>query len=135
MPISKGKTLLLKTGSGGSAVTVAAMRSTKFTVNGETVEITNKDSLGMRTLLDGAGVAKLSVSANGLLSGVAQSTDFINRTLSRSIDAYRLEFDNADIIEGNFQVTQFEVTGDYNGEQTYALTLESSGALTLTAAA
>lgn len=117
MPISKGRTLLLKTESGGSTVTVAAMRSTKFTINGEMVEITNKDSTGMRMLLDGAGVAKRTVSANGLLPGVAQSADFLSRTLSRSIDIYRLEFDNADIIDGNFQVTQFEVTGDYRGEQ------------------
>lgn len=134
MPLSKGRTLLLKTGSGGSAITVAAMRTTRFTVNGEVVDATHKDSAGMRTLLDGAGVAKLTISAAGLLSGQAQSTDFITRTLNRSLDAYRLEFDNADVIEGSFQLTQFEVAGDYNGEQTYSLTLESSGALSVSAA-
>jgi len=132
MPISKGRSLLLKLGTGGSAVTVAAMRSTRFTVNGETVEATNKDSNGMRLLLADGGVAKLSISANGLLSGIAQSTDLIARTLARSLDAYRLEFDNGDVIEGSFQLTSFEVTGDYNGEQTYALSLESSGALAMT---
>lgn len=134
MPISKGRSLLLKTGTGGSAVTVAAMRSTRFTVNGETVEATSKDSNGMRVLLADGGVAKVSISANGLLSGVAQSTDFISRTLARSLDSYRLEFDNGDVLEGSFQLTSFDVTGDYNGEQTYALTLESSGNLTLTTA-
>lgn len=134
MAISKGRTLLLKTGSGGGAVTVAAMRTTRFVVNGETVEITNKDSAGMRTLLDAAGAAKLTVSASGLLSGNAQATDFITKALGRTIDAYRLEFDNGDVIEGSFQTTQFEAAGDYNGEQTYSLTLESSGSLTLTAA-
>lgn len=134
MPISKGRTLLLKTGSGGAAVTVAAMRTTRFTVNGETVDATNKDSAGMRTLLDAAGAARLTIAASGLLSGSAQATDFITRTLNRSLDPYRLEFDNGDVIEGSFQATQFEAAGDYNGEQTYSLTLESSGALTLTAA-
>lgn len=134
MPISKGRTLLLKLGTGGSAVTVAAMRSTRFAVNGETVEITNKDSAGMRTLLDGAGTAKLSVNASGLLSGSAQATDFISRTLNRTLDAYRLEFDNGDVIEGSFQCVSFEATGDYNGEQTYSLQLESSGSLSVTAA-
>ncbi len=134
MPISKGRTLLLKLGSGGSAVTVAAMRTTRFTVNGETVEITNKDSAGMRTLLDGAGTAKLSVNAAGLLSGSTQATDFITRTLNRTLDAYRLEFDNGDVIEGSFQCVSFEAAGDYNGEQTYSLQLESSGSLTVSAA-
>jgi len=133
MPISKGRTLLLKLGTGGSATLVAAMRTTKFTVNGELVDATHKDSNGMRTLLDGAGVAKVTISASGLLSGTAQATDFINRTLARSLDNYRLEFDNSDILEGSFQCVSFEASGDYNGEQTYALTLESSGTLTLTA--
>ena len=133
MPLSKGRSLLLKIGSGGSAVTVAAMRSTKFAVNGETVDATSKDSAGMRTLLADGGVAKLSVSATGLLSGSAQATDFINRTLTRSLDAYRIEFDNGDVIEGSFQLTSFEVSGDYNGEQTYSLSLESSGSLTVAA--
>jgi len=134
MPLSKGRSLLLKVGTGGSAVLVAAMRTTRFTVNGEAVDATTKDSNGMRTLLPDGGLAKLTISANGLLTGIAQSTDLISRTLARSVDAYRLEFDNADVIEGNFQLTSFEVSGDYNGEQTYALTLESSGTLTLTAA-
>lgn len=133
MPISKGRSLLLKTGSGGSAVLVAAMRSTKFSVNGETVDATTKDSAGMRVLLADGGVSRLTVSANGILSGSAQATDFITRALTRSLDSYRLEFDNGDVIEGSFQLTTFEATGDYNGEQTYALTLESSGMLTVTA--
>lgn len=135
MPISKGKNLLLKMGTGGGAVVVAAMRSTRFSVNGETVDITNKDSNGMRTLLDGAGVAKLSISATGLLSGSSQSTDMISRTLARSLDSYRLEFDNGDVIEGAFQLTSFEAVGDYNGEQTYSISLDSSGALTPTTGA
>lgn len=134
MALSKGKNLLLKVGTGGSAVTIAAMRSTKFVINGETVDATSKDSAGMRTLLADGGVAKLSVSATGLLSGNAQATDFIAKALARSLDSYRIEFDNADVIEGSFQLTSFEVAGDYNGEQTYNLSLESSGALTVTAA-
>lgn len=89
----------------------------------------------MRTLLDGAGVAKLSISATGLLSGSSQSTDMISRTLARSLDSYRLEFDNGDVIEGAFQLTSFEAVGDYNGEQTYSISLDSSGALTLTTGA
>ena len=77
MALSTGKNLLLKVGTGGSAVTVAAMRSTKFVINGETVDATSKDSAGRRTLLADGGGAKLSVSATGLLSRKAQTTGFI----------------------------------------------------------
>ncbi len=132
MAISKGRNLLLKVGTGTSAELVAAMRSTKFSINGELVDATTKDSGGMRVLLGDAGVSKVTISANGLLSGNAQSVDFVNKTLNRSLNNYRLEFDNGDIIEGSFQITAFEASGDYNGEQTYSLTLESSGSMTVT---
>ncbi len=43
-------------------------------------------------------------------------------------------FDNGDTIEGLFQITNFELSGEYNGEQTFTCTLESSGAWTFSAA-
>lgn len=132
MAISKGRNLLLKAGTGTSAELVAAMRSTKFSINGELVDATTKDSGGMRVLLGDAGISKVTISANGLLSGNAQSVDFINKTLNRSLNSYRLEFDNGDIVEGSFQITAFEASGDYNGEQTYSMTLESSGSMIVT---
>ena len=135
MAASKGSSFLLKVGTGGSPVTVASMRSTSFSVGGETVDATTKDSNGMRELLAAAGVASYSVSASGVLAANAQATDFIGKVVARSIDPYTLIFDNGDKLEGNFQCTKFDASGDYNGEQTYSLTLESSGAITLTAAA
>ena len=133
MAISKGRALLLKVGSGAGAVTVAAMRSTRFQINGETVDATSKDDNGMQRLLSEGGTARVSVSASGVLSGSAQAAEFVNRTLNRTLHPYRLEFDDGDVLEGSFQMTSFEALGDYNGEQTYSLKLESSGAVTVTA--
>lgn len=134
MTLSSGRSLLLKIGTGATAETVAAMRSTRFSIDGETVDATTKESGGMRTLLAEGGTAHITISASGLLSASAQATEFVNRTLNRTLHDYRLEFDDGDIIEGKFQMTSFEATGDYNGEQTYSLKLESSGAPTLTTA-
>jgi len=39
MTIQKGRDFLLKLGTGGGAITCAAMRTTRFTVNGEAVEV------------------------------------------------------------------------------------------------
>lgn len=133
MPVQQGRNFLLKLGTGGGAITCAAMRTTRFTVNGATVDVTNKDSAGWRELLAGAGTASVTLSAAGLLSGSAQATDFVSRAMSRSVDAYTLIFDNGDKLEGNFQCASFEASGDHDGEQTYALTLESAAAITLTA--
>lgn len=133
MAAVSGRSFLLKTGT-GTVVTVAALRTTSFTVDGSTVDITNKDSAGMQELLSAGGVAKIGISAGGVLTGAAQSTDLIAKALARTLDPYTIVFDNGDKIEGSFQLTSFGASGDYNGEQTYTLSLESSGTMTLTPA-
>ena len=66
MAVEKGSAFLLKVGDGGSPVayaTVAGLRTTQLSVNGEAVAITSKDSGAWRELLSGAGVRSVSVSA------------------------------------------------------------------------
>ena len=58
----------------------------------------------------------------------------LSRVVAKSIDLYTLNFGGADKIEGSFQITSFEAAGEYNGEQTYSATLESSGSFTFTGA-
>jgi TP901-1 family phage major tail protein len=132
MPAQKGRDFLLKLGTGGGAITVAAMRTTRLAINGETVDATNKDSAGWRELLAGGGKVSVSVRAAGILSGSAQATDFAGRAIARSLDSYTVVFDNGDTLAGSFQCASFEAAGEHGGEQTYELTLESSGVLTLT---
>jgi len=112
-----GRNLLLKDGTGGGAMLIAAMRNTRFTIAGQSVDVTDKDSPGQfRELLAGAGITSLSVGASGLLHGAAQSTTLATRALTRSVNNYRIEFDNADTLEGPFQIVSFEVAGQYQGE-------------------
>lgn len=66
MGVEKGSAFLLKVGDGNipaTYATVAGMRTTQLSVNGEAVNITSKDSGGWRELLSGAGVRSVSVSA------------------------------------------------------------------------
>ena len=58
MTAQKGAAFLLKTGDGGSPPTyetVAGLRTTQMTINGDTVVVTHKESGGWRELLSGAG--------------------------------------------------------------------------------
>lgn len=60
MAIENGSDFLLKCGNGANPVvyqTVAGLRTTQMSVNGEAVNVTSKDSAGWRELLSGAGVA------------------------------------------------------------------------------
>lgn len=65
MGAERGSAFLLKVGNGASPLvyaTVAGLRTTQMSVNGEMVAITSKDSGGWRELLSGAGVRSVSVS-------------------------------------------------------------------------
>lgn len=132
MAAEKGSGFLLEKGTLGAEVTVAGLRTTSVTINGETVDVTNKDSSAIRELLAGAGVASVSISADGVFQDDTQITAMRTAVLAQTIDPYVITYESGDTISGNFQCTSFENAGDFNGELTYSVTLESSGTITIT---
>jgi len=130
----KGRDFVLKVGTAAAGTVLAAMRTTSFSINGEMVDITTKDDNGWRKLLDGAGVSSMQIQASGILSGAASHFTLMQAVGSRTIATYSVVFDGGDTIEGSFQPTSFEASGEHNGVQTYTLTLESSGQPTFSAA-
>jgi TP901-1 family phage major tail protein len=132
MAIEKGSAFLLKVGDGAAVpvfATVAGLRTTQLSVNGEAVVVTNKDSGGWRQLLSGAGVRSVSVSGAGVFTGSAAEARIKASALSGVIDDYRLSFEGGDHMTGRFLVTRLDYAGDFNGERSYTLSLESSGAV------
>ena len=130
MAAEKGSAFLLKIGDGQEPVsysTIAGLRTTQLSVNGEPVAITNKDSGGWRELLSGAGVRSVSVSGAGVFTGSDAELRIKNHALGGVIDAYELSFEGGDRMRGDFLVTRLDYSGDYNGERSYTLSLESSG--------
>ena len=128
--IEKGSAFLLKVGDGATPpafATVAGLRTTQLSVNGEAVVVTNKDSGGWRQLLSGAGVRSVSVSGAGVFTGSAAEARIKGNALSGTIDDYRLSFESGDSMTGRFLVTRLDYAGDFNGERSYTLSLESSG--------
>ena len=130
MAAEKGSAFLLKVGNGGNPpvfATVAGMRTTQMSVNGEPVNVTSKDSGGWRELLSGAGIRSVSVSASGIFTGSASESRVKGNALAGLLDDYELSFEGGERMRGRFLVTRLDYAGDYNGERTYALALESSG--------
>ena len=142
MAAQKGSALLLKATLSGSESTVAGLRSTSMTINGEMVDITTKDSDPLvsggstkaRTLLAGGGVSNMAISASGVFTDSTLENEVRQRAQKGTIDTYKLVFGDGDNIAGSFQITSYERAGEYNGEETYSLTLESSGQVTHTSA-
>ena len=132
MSAEKGSAFLLKIGDGGAPpiyATIAGMRTTQMSVNGEAVNVTSKDSGGWRELLSGAGVRSVSVAASGIFAGSAAEARVKTNALAGTIDDYELSFESGERMRGRFLLTRLDYAGDYNGERTYALVLESSGAV------
>ena len=135
MSAQKGSAFLLKVGDGATPVayaTVAGLRTTQLSVNGEMVAITSKDSGGWRELLSGAGVRSVSVSAAGIFTGSAAELRVKASALAGVIDDYRLAFEGGETLTGKFLVTRLDYAGDHNGERSYTVNLESSGAVAAT---
>lgn len=130
MAVEKGSAFLLKVGNGGSPIvysTVAGMRTTQLSINGESVVVTNKASGGWRELLSGAGVRSVSVSGAGVFTGSSAETRLKNNALTGVLDDCELSFESGERLQGKFLVARLDYAGDFNGERSYALSLESSG--------
>jgi len=120
----------------GVFTNIAKTRSDGISINGEVVDVTNKDSNGMREALSGAGITSVSGSFSGeLLSGVtdADTARIISASINNTVESLKLTT-VAGTFAGNFLITSFSVTGEHNGSQTFDATLESAGVVTFTAA-
>ena len=132
MTAQKGSAFLLKVGDGATPPayrTVAGLRTTQMSINGETVVVTHKESGGWRDLLSGAGVRSVSVSASGIFLGSAAEASIRANALAGLVDAYELSFEDGEKLRGKFLVQRLDYAGDFNGERNYSVVLESSGAV------
>jgi len=130
MAAERGSAFLLKIGDGAATptfVTVAGLKATQLSINGDAVAITNKGSGGWRELLSGAGVRSVSVAASGIFTGSAAEGQVKSLALAGTLEDYEMSFESGDRMRGAFLVTRLEYAGDFNGERNYTLTLESSG--------
>lgn len=135
MVAQKGKDLLLKIENGGSFVTVAGLRSKRLAFNSETVDVTDADSAGRwRELLAGAGVQRASLSGAGIFKDAQSDALMRAGFFAGTIASWQLAIPDFGLVEGPFQITALEYTGNHDGEVTFDVALESAGALSFGAA-
>lgn len=134
MGAQKGKDLLLKMNDGTDFVTVAGLRSRKISFNAETVDVTHAESAGRwRELLEGAGVKRASISGRGLFKDAASDALVRQTFFDGDVTPCQIVVPSFGTIEGPFQISSLEFSGEHNGEVTFDIGLESAGALTFTA--
>lgn len=138
MPALRGKDFILKVGDGTSAesfTTVAALRATALSINGNTIEVSTKDSfIGnvlWQELLSGGGIRALTLTCDGIYTDDATQRSLADDMLTGVLRNYQLD-DGVRVWEGAFQATQFDQDGDHDDSQKFSVTLESSGQITIT---
>jgi TP901-1 family phage major tail protein len=131
----RGQLMVLKAGDGEASeefTTVAMQRVTGLAINGEVIDITNKDSEGFRQLLDGGNVRSLTITAEGIFGDDASQLLMESRCLDGSINNYQVVFDGGRTYEMGGVVTSVEYTGNHDDVHTYSTTIESSDEPTIT---
>lgn len=136
MGAQNGKDLLIKVDmtSDGQFETIAGLRATRISFNAEAVDVTSLESQGgWRELLSGAGVRSANISGSGVFKD--EGTDERARQIffDGETPDFQVIVPDFGIIEGPFQVTALEYSGNHSGEATYEVSLASAGALTFTA--
>jgi len=132
MAAQKGSAMLLKVDISGTATTVAGLRSTSISMNDEAVDVTTKDSSGVRELLANGGVQTCSISGSGVFTDAASETTLKNAFGGANFANFEVVIPDFGTYKGKFMVSSLEYTGEYNGEATYSVSLESTGAFTFT---
>lgn len=150
MAAQQGRDLLLKvwnaSASPAAYETVGGLRSNSISLNEETVDITTKDSKGARQLLAGGGVQSVSISGSGVFTDSSQeqllrtkfyaqanSTDGSTDQTAAFTD-FQVIVPDLGTFTGEFIITSLEYAGEYNGEATYSVSLESAEYITFAAA-
>jgi|TARA_R100000426_G_scaffold79964_2_gene57697 TP901-1 family phage major tail protein len=134
MAAQRGKALLLKIDISGTMTTVGGMRSTSMTLNDEAVDITNKDSGSFRELLPSGGIQSMTITASGVFTDSTAEQTLRSAYGTSSFKSYNVIVPDLGTYAGTFMIASLEYAGEYNGEATYSVTLESSGSITFSAA-
>jgi TP901-1 family phage major tail protein len=136
MSAQPGRELLVKIGDGGSPetfTTVAGLRTTAFTFNATTVDVTNADSVNQwRELLAGAGVKSAAFSGSGVFKDAASDESLRSAFFNQTAPNFQIVIPSFGTIQGAFQIASLQYEGPYDGEVKISLSLQSAGALTFT---
>jgi|SRR5690606_16932937 len=135
MGAQKGKDLLVKIYDGSNFITIAGMRTRKIAFNAETVDITHAESSGRwRELLAGAGIKRASLSGRGIFKDAASDERMRQIFFDGELATCQIIIPDFGTLEGAFQISSIEFSGEHNGEVTFDMSLESAGAISFVAA-
>ena len=137
MPDVKGRDVTIHIGDGSGPpenfAAIARAQVHTLTINNSEVDVTAKDDGGWRRLSPDAGLKSVVMSLNGVFDSSTDQERLKDLAFSASAQAtFRFIDGSGEVLEGEFQVTSFEITGETEGVAQFSCTLSSSGTITST---
>ncbi|HUD52525.1 phage major tail protein, TP901-1 family, partial [Parvibaculum sp.] len=127
MAAQRGKDLLVKLDAGGTGTftTVAGLRTRALAFNARSVDVTHAESAGRwRELLEGAGVRSASISGRGIFRDQTSDAAIRQVFFDGAIRSWQIAIPDFGTVEGAFQITALEFSGEHDGEVTFDMALE-----------
>ena len=136
MSAQKGRDILIKAETAPSTwTTIGGVRSKSISLNDGMVDVSDGDSAGRwRELLEGAEIRSASISGSGIFKDSIGENFLRSQFFSGTHPRLQFIVAGAGTLEGKFQITKLDYSGDYNKEASYSLSFESNGEITFTAA-
>lgn len=136
MATQAGQNVLIKLedeANPGAFLTVAGIRAKTISLNAGLVDATHTGSAGgWRELLSGAGVKTVKVTGSGVFRDDACDKRMCDVFLQRLHADWQLIVPDFARFAGPFQISQLTYGGDFDGEATFSITLESAGEVSVT---
>lgn len=136
MAAQKGRLILIKIGDGTTPTenftTLGGIRSKTITINNEQIDVTSDDTSGWRELFPDAGISSISVSGSGILKTGDDLTDAHDAAVNKTLINCQIIVPGMAEYVGPFQITNFQVGGEYNQPGTFSISLESGGDIEVT---
>ena len=123
----------LEGGSPQNFTLMPGLRDTTWTMNGQQVDVTTKDSNAWRKLLagtasePGAGIRSFDVSVAGIFQDAVVEETVRGWSWDQTLNWWQVKLDNDDRIEFQAQIRGYNRTGVHDGADEYSFTLESDG--------
>ncbi|MEX0298013.1 MAG: phage major tail protein, TP901-1 family [Kordiimonas sp.] len=137
MAAQKGRELLIQIhdGSGDfndeNYVVVGGFDNNGITMNGEAVEITNKDSQGFKEYLEAAGNVSISLTGGGVFVDDESFRRVHEHMVNQTHPQCRVIVPEFARYTGSFSITSLSVTGNNGAAVTYEIALDSAGVIAI----
>lgn len=135
MPAQTGRQLRLKKGDKTTGVALVGERESTPTFTNSSIDVSDKDDGGYRTLLDDWGSRALDLK----ITGVLKDLELINIVTSSDgavlLQEYTVAIAGVGDFEGDFWLESLELGAPHDDALTFSASLMSSGAFVFTAAA